>query len=59
MFAALGVSSTSRARYGDAAASLELSRALQVLGDGDRVGRLIAADELGDRAEDQPMIGAV
>ncbi len=43
----------------DAAASLELSGTLQVLGDGDRVGRLIAADELRDRAEDQPMIGAV
>ena len=43
----------------DAAASLELSGTLQVLADGDRVGRLIAADELSDRAEDEPMIGAV
>ena len=30
-----------------------------MLGDGDRVGRLIAADELRDRAEDQPMVGPV
>ncbi len=59
MFAALGVSSTSRARYAHAAGGLELSGALQVLGDGDRVRRLVALDELRDRAEDQPMIGAV
>ena len=59
MLAALGVSSTSRARYGKPAGRFELPEALQVLADGDGIGRLVALDERGDGSEDQAMIGAV
>ena len=59
MLAALGVSSHEPREVRDAAGGLELPGTLQVLGDGYRVGRLVARDELRDRAEDQPMIGAV
>ena len=38
---------------------LELTGSLQMLADGDRVGRLITLDELRDRSEDQPVIRAV
>ena len=41
------------------AGRLELPEALQVLADGDGIGRLVALDERRDRAEDQPVIGAV
>src|SRR5262249_46813760 len=41
------------------AGGLELAGPLQVLANRDRVWRLIALDELRDRAEDQPVIGAV
>ncbi len=42
-----------------AAGRLELPEALQVLADGDGVGRLVALDERRNRREDQPMVGAV
>ena len=41
------------------AGRFELPEALQVLADGDGVGRLVALDERGDRSEDQPMVGAI
>ena len=42
-----------------AARRLELPEALQVLADGDGVGRLVALDERGDGREDQAMVGAI
>ncbi len=59
MLAALGVSCTSRARYAKTAGGLELTEPLQVLADGDGVGRLVALDEVRDGQEDQPVVGAI
>ncbi len=41
------------------AGRFELTVALELLAYRDRIGRLIALDEIRDRAEDQPVVGAV
>ena len=37
----------------------ELTQALQMLADGDRIGRLVALHELADRGEYQPVVRPV
>ena len=48
-----------RVQVGDAAALLRLAVALQLLVDGDHVGRLARADQLADRPIDRPVLVAV